>query len=173
MKNSTTGFTLAFFLYGYEFMTPAIWMVPREDFVEGDWEETIKERAIMIQEKLKEAREHARLKSDEKKKKEKAVYDRTVGFRKQFEVGEEVLMKDMLPASKFADKWIGPFRILKVNKNGTYHLVSSNSQKLDGAVNSDKLTAFHNAKWMVPDVTVRRAQQQFKSWVARFNAVPH
>lgn len=172
MKNSATGFTPAFLLYGYEFMTPVIWMAPREDFVEDDWEETIKERAIMIQEKLKEAREHARMKSDEKKKKEKAAYDRTVGFRKQFEVGEEVLMKDMLPASKFADKWIGPFRVLKVNKNGTYHLVGSNSRKLDGAVNGDKLTAFHNAKLMVPDVTVTRAQQQFKSWVARFSTVP-
>ncbi|KAG1481766.1 hypothetical protein G6F53_014121 [Rhizopus delemar] len=79
-------------------------MAPREDFVEDDWEEPVKERAIMIQEKLKKAREHARMKSDEKKKKEKAAYDRTVGFRKQFEVGEEVLMKDMLPASKFAEK---------------------------------------------------------------------
>ncbi|KAG1153230.1 hypothetical protein G6F46_007616 [Rhizopus delemar] len=108
MENSATGSIPAFLLYGYEFMTAAIWMIPREYFVEGDWEETIKERAIMIQEKLKEAREHARLKSDEKKekkeKKEKAVYDRTVSFRKQFEIGEEVLMKNILPASKFSDK---------------------------------------------------------------------
>ncbi|KAG1050204.1 hypothetical protein G6F43_007508 [Rhizopus delemar] len=172
MENSATGSTPVFLLYGYEFMTAALWMAPREYFVEGDWEETTKERAIMIQEKLKQAREHARLKSDEKKKKEKAVYDRTVSFRKQFEIGEEVLMKDMLPASKLSDKWVGPFRVLKVNKKGTYHLVGSNSRKLDGAVNSDKLTAFHNAKLMVPDVTVRRAQQQFKSWVARFDTVP-
>ncbi|KAG0971614.1 hypothetical protein G6F29_013688 [Rhizopus arrhizus] len=62
MKNSATGFTPAFLLYGYEFMTPVIWMAPREDFVEDDWEETVKERAIMIQEKLKETREPLRRK---------------------------------------------------------------------------------------------------------------
>lgn len=169
MKNTATGFSPAYLLYGYEFMSPALWKAPREDYIEGEEDEAAKERAIMVQDKLKEAREYARTKSDEKKKLQKMAYDRTVGFRKQFEIGEEVLLKDNVPASKFSDKWIGPFKVLKANKNGTYHLVGSNSRKLEGAVNGDKLTAFHNAKTMIPDVMVTRAQQQFKSWVARFN----
>ncbi|KAG1046837.1 hypothetical protein G6F43_010691 [Rhizopus delemar] len=171
MENSATGFTPGFLLFGYTFQTPITWKAPRLDFVEGDWEGAVEERLLMIKEKLKDARAVARSKSDERKKKEKRLYDRRIDFVRQFEIGELVLLRDMVPTTKFSDKWIGPFTVVRVNKNGTYHLAGKNSRRLEGAVNGDMLKTFEDAKHMVPDVLVTKAHQQFQSWVERKSTV--
>ncbi|KAG1168812.1 hypothetical protein G6F70_008948 [Rhizopus microsporus] len=171
MVNSATGHTPGYLLYGYQFQTPVTWKAPREDFVEGEELEAIQERVIMIQGKLKEAREMAREKSDARKLVEKRNYDKRVMFTRRFEIGEKVLLKDMVPISKFSDRWLGPFTVIKINKNGTYHLIGTNSRRLDGAVNGDMLKPFNESARMTPDVTVSRAHEQFQSWVLNKSAV--
>ncbi|KAG1465346.1 hypothetical protein G6F56_004905 [Rhizopus delemar] len=164
--NVSTGFTPGYLLFGYEFRTPAVWEAPREDFVEGEEELALRDRVAVIQNKIEEVRRIAREKSDESKAKAKVRYDRRVVDRKRFEVGEQVLMKDNTPASKFADKWLGPYEVLRVNQNGTYHLTGKNSQKLKYAVNGDRLKVFdRSVTHLVPEVMTEAAQQQFRSWV--------
>jgi len=55
-------------------------------------------------------------------------------------------MKDQYPENKFADKWIGPMTVVRINGSGTYHLAGPNSRRLDGAVNGDQLIPFASRK---------------------------
>ncbi|KAG2210719.1 hypothetical protein INT45_010824 [Circinella minor] len=50
--------------------------------------------------------------------------------RKRFAVGEQVLMKDQTPSSKFHPKWLGPMTVTKVTDYGVYYLAGLNSRKL-------------------------------------------
>lgn len=135
--NAATGYAPSYLLYGYEFRTPSVWVSPRLDFVEGEEEEELIERIALIKNKMLEVREIARLKSDERKKMTKKRYDSKVHFERKYEVGEQVLLKEITPETKFSDKWCGPFTILQVNKNDTYLLTGKNSLRLKHAVNGD------------------------------------
>lgn len=164
--NSATGKSPSYLLYGYEFRTPAVWVSPREDFVIGEEEEELQERIKLIQDKMVQVRETARLKSDEYKKKAKIQYDKQVHFTRRYEVGELVLMKVIVPEFKFSDKWEGPFTILEVNKNGTYRLTGKNSKRIKHAVNGDKLRPFdQSVSHMIPDVATAQANEYFQSWL--------
>jgi hypothetical protein len=167
MKNDTTGFTPGRLLYGYDLRTPSIWPAPRIDYVEGELNEEINRRIEEIDKVMLKCREDARLKSDEKKKKQKARYDLTVQERKRYEVGEQVLMKDHYKENKFSDVWIGPMTVMKVNNSGTYHLKGPNARRLEGAVNSDQLIPYSSRKSMVPDVQMKKNQEVFQSWLER------
>jgi hypothetical protein len=165
-KNSGTGYTPSYMMFGYEMRTPAVWVAPRVDFVIGEEEEEVRDRVLLVEEKLAKVREIARLRSDERKKKAKARYDGRVVFRKKFEIGDQVLLKDVVPKTKFSDKWIGPFTVFKVNQNGTYLLTGKNSLRLKHAVNGDLLKSFNNeVEHMVPQVGVSEANEQFRSWL--------
>lgn len=164
-KNASTGYSPSYLMFGYEMRTPSVWVAPRLDFIIGEEEEEIRDRVKLVEKKLAEVREIARLRSDERKKKAKQRYDSRVQFKRQFEVGEKVLMKDVIPKSKFSDKWLGPFVVLSVNKNGTYHLTGKNSLRLKHAVNGDLLKSFMEAEHMIPDVNTAKANEQFQSWV--------
>ena len=166
MVNTATGYSPSYLLFGYEFRSPAVWEAPREDFVLGEELEALKDRVVMIQDKMEEVRTLARMKSDEQKAKAKIRYDARVIDPRRYQVGEQVLLKDNTPATKFSDKWLGPYTVLKVNKNGTYHLTGHNSQRLRHAVNGDRLRPYDkSAAHLVPDVLTSAAQQQFRSWV--------
>lgn len=119
---------------------------------------------------MKEVKRIAKERSNEKKKQQKERYDLTVYHRKIFKVGEQVLMKDQYPENKFADRWIGPMTIKKVNASGTYHLVGPNARRLEGAVNSDQLIPYYCKNTMIPDVQKKLQEQLFKSWVERKEA---
>lgn len=117
--NSSTGKSPSYLLFGYKFRTPAVWASPRKDFIVGEEDEELQERIELIQNKMVQVREIARLRSDEYKKKAKINYDKKVTFTKRYEVGELVLLKVICPEYKFSDKWEGPYNVLEVNKNGT------------------------------------------------------
>lgn len=164
--NSSTGYSPGYLLFGYEFRTPAVWVAPKEDFVLGEEMEALKDRVIEIQDKMAKVRRIAREKSDENKIKAKKRYDKRVIYRKSFEVGEKVLLRDATPSTKLSDKWLGPYTVSQVNKNGTYLLVGKNSLRLKYAVNGDRLKLFNNdVKHMVPDVVTTAAAEQFRSWL--------
>lgn len=171
-KNSATGFTPSFLMFGYEMRTPAVWVAPRIDFVIGEEEEEVRDRVLLVENKLAQVREIARFKSDERKKKAKERYDGRVVLRRKFEIGELVLLKDVIPTTKFSDKWLGPFTVLKVNQNGTYLLTGKNSLRLKHAVNGDMLKLYNKeVKHMIPQVGVSEANEQFQSWLnSRVNA---
>lgn len=165
--NASTGYSPSYLMFGYEMRTPSVWVAPRIDFVIGEEEEEIQDRVVLVERKLVEIRKIARMKSDERKKLAKKRYDGRVVCPKRFEVGELVLLKDVVPKSKFADKWIGPFTVLKVNKNGTYHLTGKNSLRLKHAVNGDMLKVYSKeVEHMIPEVGVSQANEQFQSWLS-------
>lgn len=55
MVNASTGFSPSY-LFGYEFRSPAVWEAPRIDFVLDEEMESLKERVIMIQSKMKDCK---------------------------------------------------------------------------------------------------------------------
>lgn len=70
-----------------------------------------------------------------------------------------MLLKDNVPATKFSDKWLGPYTVLRVNKNGVYHLTGKNGLRLKCAVNGDRMKPLDNsASHLVPDVLTSSAQ---------------
>ncbi|KAG1180962.1 hypothetical protein G6F36_010218 [Rhizopus arrhizus] len=109
--NSSTGYSPGYLLFGYELRTPAVWVAPKEDFVLGEEMEALKDRVIEIQDKMAKVRRIAREKSDENKIKAKKRYDKRVIYRKSFEVGEKVLLRDATPSTKLSDKWLGPYTV--------------------------------------------------------------
>jgi len=170
MKSEGTGFTPGKLLFGYDIRTPGNWSAPRIDYVEGEYSYEIDRRIEEIDAAVKEYRIKAREVSNEGKKRMKTRYDETVKFRKQYRVGEQVLMKDQYPENKFADKWIGPMTVVRVNGSGTYHLSGPNSKRLEGAVNGDQLIPFASRKSMIPDVQTKRLEDLFSSWLERKEA---
>lgn len=170
MKSESTGFTPSYLLYGQEMRTPSLWVAPREDYVEGEYQTEINNRVEYVISKLQEVRKVAREVSNEKKNKQRERYNLTVQHKKRYQVGEQVLMKDQYPENKFADRWIGPMTVKKVNDSGTYHLVGPNARRLDGAVNSDQLIPYHCKNSMVPDIQKQVKEQLFKSWIERRTA---
>jgi hypothetical protein len=170
MKSEGTGFTPSKLLFGYDIRTPGNWSAPRNDYVEGEYSQEIDRRVEEIDAAVKEYRKKAREVSNEGKKHMKSRYDETVKFRKQYRVGEQVLMKDQYPENKFADKWIGPMTVVRVNGSGTYHLSGPNSRRLEGAVNGDQLVPFASRKSMIPDVQTKKLEGLFSSWLERKEA---
>lgn len=166
MVNEGTGFTPSMLLYDYEMRTPTTWVPPRYAYVLGHDEEVISRRAKEIETWLAEVRETAKANAD-KKKARKLIYDCTVVERELLKVGDKVLTKDHYPSEKFADKFIGPFEVVKVNAAArTYYLVGPHSTRLKEAVNGDILVHFKESRRMIPDVQVERAMIRFHSWSA-------
>ncbi|KAG1300383.1 hypothetical protein G6F62_006847 [Rhizopus arrhizus] len=167
MTNDSTGFTPGKLLYGYDLRTPGNWPAPRRKYVEGELQEEIAQRIVNIDQELKTYREEARKKSNETKKKQKERYDRTIQFRKTFQIGETVLMKDNYTSNKFSDKWIGPFTVTKANNSGTYLLIGPNRKRIQGPVNSDQLIPYYCKNTMVPELTSTSNLSNFQTWLER------
>lgn len=168
MVNEATGFTPSMLLYGFDMRTPSTWVPPKYDYIVGEIEEEISRRAKEIESWLTEVRSLAKEKADEKKLKRKIIYDKTVVPRALFRIGDKVLMKDHYPSDKFADKFIGPLEVVKVNAaTGTYYLVGPNHNRLKDAVHGDILVPFKESKRMIPDVVVKHAMMKFQSWYDR------
>jgi transposase InsO family protein len=167
MKNKSTGFTAGKLLFGYDLRTPSTWPAPRDDFVEGDIAGEVANRVEDIKKMADEFRVEARRHVARRQAEQKRRYDSNVAVRPRFQLGEQVLMKDQVPPSKFANRWLGPMVVIKVNKNGTYWLHGPGGRRLDGAVNGDVLVPFHTKNKMIPDVQVSRAAECFKAWIER------
>jgi hypothetical protein len=147
--------------------TPSTWPAPRDDYMESDIIGEVANRVEDIKKLADEFRVEARRHVAQKQAEQKRRYDSHVAERPRFKLGEQVLMKDQVPPSKFANRWLGPMLVTKVNKNGTYWLDGPKGRRLEGAVNGDCLIPFHAKKNMVPDVQVTRAAQQFDAWISR------
>lgn len=167
MVNDATGYSPGKLLYGYELVSPGVWPSPREDFVEGEFVESVVERIKDIKNGAVECRAVARARTMDKQKDRKTRYDKTVGARPRFVLGEQVLMKDPVPGTKFADKWLGPMVVTRVNQKGTYWLDGPNGRRLEGAVNGDVLKPYVARKSMVPDVVTKTAIDRYETWVER------
>ncbi|KAJ8652004.1 hypothetical protein O0I10_012401 [Lichtheimia ornata] len=167
MPNESTGYTPAKLLYGKEMRTPANWPMPRQDFVLGEETEAVVERVVAINDLLVQLRDDARNKAMREKERQKQLYDKTVHIRRRFAIGEKVLMRDPTPQSKFHARWLGPMVVTRSTPHGVYELAGPNRTKLKGAVNGDHLIPYIQHKKMVPDIQVRRAEQQFQAWIER------
>jgi ribosomal protein S17 len=167
MKNKSTGYSAGKLLYGYELRTPGTWPAPREDYIEEEIYDEVANRVKAIKTLTEEFRIDARNQVTKKQQAQKKRYDATVFKRPRFRVGERVLMKDQVPPSKFANRWLGPLVVVKVNENGTYWLDGPGGRRLNGAVNGDVLVPFHEKNKMIPDVQVTRAAECFKAWIDR------
>lgn len=169
MVNESTKYTPAMLLYGYELRTPANWSAPRYDYVEGEIEEEVSRRTKAITNVIQQIREEAIKNSDNKKLKMKERYDKQITHEaRKFQIGDRVLMKNHVPGHKFDFKWIGPYDVVAVNKNFTYHLRGPNSRKLDGAVNGNYLLPFRESQRMVPTLKEKRKIDAASEWMERF-----
>jgi hypothetical protein len=168
MTNEATKYTPSMLLYGYDIRTPSTWIPPRYDYVIGKIEEEIAKRAKWIEEWMVNTREEARANTEVQKQKRKAIYDNKITFQRIYKLNDKVLMKDHYPADKFADKYIGPLVVVKVNeRTNTYHLIGPSQRRLQDAVHGDDLIPFHESKRMIPGIMVSRAMSRFQSWVDR------
>ncbi|KAG0733307.1 hypothetical protein G6F57_016148 [Rhizopus arrhizus] len=147
-------------------ITPGLWQAPIRDFVEGEYEEDVAKRVQFVQDELVTIRKIARMRSDEAKAKNAIRYNvRVQEFKRPFQVGDQVLLKENVLENKFSDKWLGPFVISQVKDNGTYLLEGPRSRKIQHAVNGDSLKLFAQSKFMIPDVATTKAKEHFKTWV--------
>lgn len=163
-----TKYSPSMLLYGYQMVTPSIWSKPIDDFVEGEYDKEVEVRTRYVYHELQRIREEARKNSDRAKAKAAIRYNKTVHTRPAYKVGDLVLLKvDSSEASKFADRWQGPFTVFKVNKSsGTYYIEGkTNKARIKDAVNGDKLKPFQESKYMVPDITTSTAFQKFRTWI--------
>lgn len=167
MINESTGYTPAMLLYGYELRTPANWSAPRYDYIEGEIHMEVKRRALKINEYIVKLRQEAVDSSIRKKEKMKERYDQEVTEARRFEVGDLVLMKDHAPKNKFSYKWLGPFEIIKVNKNYTYHLVGPNARRIEEAINGHYLLPFNMSKRFIPDVQYKSKINGVEAWLEK------
>ncbi|SAM00706.1 hypothetical protein [Absidia glauca] len=167
MKNISTGYTAGKLLFGYEMRTPGTWPVPREDFVEGNLVDEVADRVTTISKLAEVYRSEARKKVVEKQQERARRYNLSVAPRLRYKIGEQVLMKDQNPQTKFANRWLGPMVVVRTNENGTYWLEGPSKRRLDGAVNGDCLVPYHAKKHMVPDVQVKKVNEWFEAWVNR------
>jgi hypothetical protein len=142
MVNDSTGFSPSMLLYGFELRTPALWIPPTEGTIFTNTEDLIKSRTLYIENILKEVQQEAVTNSMGKKKKMKERYDKDVIERKQYEIGDKVLMKNHVPRSKFDEKWLGPMEIVKINKNSTYYLMDINARRIEEPVNGNYLVPY-------------------------------
>ncbi|KAG2210811.1 hypothetical protein INT45_006733, partial [Circinella minor] len=167
MPNDSTRHTPAMLLYGQEIRTPSIWPAPRQDYIEGELNVEVARHVETIKKVIHTLRKDAKDRSLQERKRHKKYYDRFVHPRKKFAVGEQVLMKDQHPQSKFHPKWLGPMTVTKATDYGVYYLAGPNSRKIQGAVNGDVLIPYYQHSRMIPDVQVKRAEQQFRAWIER------
>lgn len=165
--NEATRFSPAMLLFGYELRTPAVWPAPRQDYVEGEIADELAARAKVIKLLTDQLRQQACENAQHRKEQDKKRYDAQVRNRRRFRVGEQVLMRDRHPPSKFADRWLGPLIVVQEFKNGTYMLEGPNSRRLKGAVHGDNLRPFVSRRHLIPDVQVKQAEQQFQAWLER------
>ncbi|KAG1168563.1 hypothetical protein G6F70_008830 [Rhizopus microsporus] len=173
LTNASTKFSPSQLLYGYQMLTPYTWQAPILDFVEGEYEQDVAARVQFVQEELVKIRAMAREASDKAKEKRAIHYNTRVHlFKKEFQTGEQVLLKEEILENKFSDKWSGPYTIAQILKNGTYLLEGPNRVRLRKAVNGDSLKPYMESKFMIPDVTTIRANEYFKTWVNARKDVP-
>lgn len=167
--NDTTRQSPALLLYGQELRTPATWIAPEGDFVEGSPDDTamaLAQRARAIRETVDPVRLKAKADSAKRQRASERRYNRTV-TPVTYERGDLVLMRDPVPSGKFANKWIGPLRVGRVNNNGTYRLEGLDSRRIEGAVNGDNLRNWNRRTEFIPDVVAQRAEEQLQHFVDR------
>ncbi|KAF7720775.1 hypothetical protein EC973_006140 [Apophysomyces ossiformis] len=166
MPNDATGYSPAMLLFGYKIHTPATWPAPRVDYIKGELQNEVNSHIKVIQHMSDKYCATAIERTKRKQEKRKQWYDNMVE-PVQFQVGSEVPMHDQHKEGKFDDTWIGPLKVLKANNNGTYWLTGPHGKRLEGAVNRDQLTYWHNQKQMTPDVVAKRAHDQWERFIAR------
>ncbi|CEP06856.1 hypothetical protein [Parasitella parasitica] len=164
MENITSGYSPAQLVYGQHMITPATWSAPIYGYVEGEYEEDLARRVEYVTEDLQKMREESRIRSDNAKAKYAAQYNKRVHVTEPFKIGEQVLLKEFVTESKFADKWRGPYVVIRREKN-VYYLDGPNKARIKKGVNADALKPFSATKTMVPDVTTANAYEYFKTWV--------
>ncbi|CDS11837.1 hypothetical protein LRAMOSA11481 [Lichtheimia ramosa] len=167
MPNDATGYTPAYLLYGREMRTPSTWPAPRFDYVEGELVNEVARRTVDIQKLCDDIRVKARERSKQQQVKNKKRYDQQVKTRRRYAVGEQVLLKDQTPTSKFEARWLGPMTVTRVTDYGVYYLAGPDTRKIKYGVHSDQLLPYYQRKGMVPDVQVQQARRQFQAWIQR------
>jgi hypothetical protein len=168
MPNDTTSLSPAMLLYGYELRTPAIWRPPESDFVVGDLVGEIEIRTQYITDAVSKYRHQAQVATQTRQARSKKRYDSAVVTPPViYQLGDVVLMRDQTPVGKFADKWLGPMKVVRVNALGTYHLEGPGGRRIDRAVNGDNLRPWESRTQLVPDVVSQRAAEQFQAFLDR------
>ncbi|RCH79971.1 hypothetical protein CU098_006827 [Rhizopus stolonifer] len=146
-------------------LTPGLWQKPILDFIEGEYENDVADRVCFVQEELVKIREIAREASDDAKLKRAIRYNKMVHqAKREYHLGEQVLLKENVLENKFADKWSGPYVVQQILRNGTYILEGPRKRSIKAAVNGDSLKPFVESRFMIPDVATVKAKEYFRTW---------
>ncbi|KAG2190951.1 hypothetical protein INT47_009223 [Mucor saturninus] len=165
--NDTTRLTPAKLLFGYDMRTPATWNPPTKRFIGNQYQEDITRRTKVIKDLTSNLYKEAQRLSRTRQEKDKLRYDRNVRKPKRFCIGEQVLMRDHVPPSKLADRWLGPMTVTRVYNNGTYQLTGPNYRRLQKAINGDNLIPFAIHYSLVPIKENQLMSTQFQAWLQR------
>jgi hypothetical protein len=136
--NSSTGYSPFYLMYGREATEPQGMIKPVRNRDMTDLNMIFSQMWYDAVEKTKE-------KLEEAKEIQKKYYNRNAK-RVEFEVGDNVLLKEManIPG-KFNMRWEGPFSIAERKGNVNYKIISQNGKKLL-IVHSDRLKKFNRVE---------------------------
>ena len=142
-KHATTEYIPFQLTYGRQAVLPIELILPiTEANAEINLEDSILSRAFDLMDKLPEAQEQARQKTEASQKKQKERHDRRLK-PEEFEVGDKVwIQRKNIEASrsvKFEDKRTGPFTIYAKLGNSAYQFCNNKGQILQKYFNSDHL----------------------------------
>jgi hypothetical protein len=157
-KHATTGYTPFQLTYGRQAVLPIELILPiTEANTEINLEDSILSRAFDLIDKLPEAQEQARRKTETSQEKQKERHDKRLK-PEEFEVGDKVwIQRKDIQASrsvKFEDKRTGPFTIYAKLGNGAYQLCNSKGQILQKYYNSDRLERYYERQNWEPQVVI-------------------
>lgn len=106
VTHTSTGFSPAELLYGKNLRTPEV-LVYERWVGEIEKENPVTEHALTLMNRLKRAQELAAKKMGELQVKRKETYDRNA-VRRNFAIGDSVLIFALARPNKLAPKWVGP-----------------------------------------------------------------
>lgn len=165
LENASTGHSPSKLLYGYQMVTPELWSNPLNLHTTNNEEFNLAARVQFITENLATIRVEAKEKSERAKSKQAERYNKSVKTLRMYEPGEQVLLKENVPKGKFGDKWSGPYVVLRRQGVDNYYLEGPRRARVKTAVNGDSLKPYIERKTMEPDITVKKADEYFRTWV--------
>jgi hypothetical protein len=144
--HTTTKFTPAFLLYGFQMKTPIVLDLYKDLSDEDKLERTAREHANLIGERLRNVRDLSQQNANKRQERQKRYFDKKV-TEKQFKRGEQVLLYDKAQEHKHGDKfrdiYKGPYYIEDVKDNGTYKLRNDEGQIKNKWWNGDLLKKYY------------------------------
>ena len=156
-EHSTTKYTPFFLNYGREAILP-IENEPLKDIGNYDLEETILQRAFILNELLPQYHDKARELIKQSQKKSEQRHKVKMKKEIQYTKGDLVLLYDSKLdkqwSGKLDTKWKGPFEVHERLSQGSYILKNKFGQPLKEIIHSDRLKKYEDRTNWIPQIVI-------------------